>query len=103
MRQSAYTSVNSCLPCPQDPSSVLESGDECAGGRLQRLDQLAVSVSPPPVCVGGVCVCLCACACERLCELVRVCVRVSVDVCICVCEREITFGLSVCLSVYLSV
>ena len=52
MRQRAYTCVNSCLPCPQVPLSVLEPADERAGGRLQRLDQLGVSVCPPPVCAG---------------------------------------------------
>ena len=50
MRQSAYTCVNSCLPCPQGTLSEREPADERAGGRLQRLDQLAVSVCPPPVC-----------------------------------------------------
>ena len=49
MRQSAYTCVNSCLPCPQVPCSFPQPADEFAGGRLQRLDQLAVSVSSPPV------------------------------------------------------
>ena len=53
MRQSTYTCVNSYLPCPQVPLSVQEPADERAGGRLQRLDQLAVSVCPPPVCVVG--------------------------------------------------
>jgi len=52
MRQRAYTCVNSCLPCPQDPLSGREPADERAGGRLQRLDQLAVSVSPCSVCAG---------------------------------------------------
>jgi len=47
MRQSAYTCVNSCLPCPQGTLSVREPADERAGGRPQRLDQLAVRVSPP--------------------------------------------------------
>ena len=56
MTKSAYTCVDSCLPCPQDPFSVREPADEHAGGRLQRLEQLAVSVSPPPVC--GVCRCI---------------------------------------------
>ena len=49
-RQSAYTCVNSCLSCPQVPFSGREPADERAGGRLQQLDQLGVSVSPPPVC-----------------------------------------------------
>ena len=44
IRQSAYTCVNSCLPCPQVPFSVLKPADERAGGRLQRFDQLEVSI-----------------------------------------------------------
>ena len=43
------TCVNSCLSCPQVPFAVLEPTDERARGRLQRLDQLGVSVSPPPM------------------------------------------------------
>jgi len=50
MSLSAYTYVNSRLPCQQGTFSAIEPADERAGGRLQRLDQLAVSVSPPPVC-----------------------------------------------------
>ena len=47
---------NSCLPCPQNPLSGLKPAYECAGGRLQRLDQLDVSVSPPLVlCCGTGC------------------------------------------------
>ena len=72
MRQSAYTCVNSCLSCPQVPVSELEPADERAGGRLQRLDQLAVSVSLPPVCAGWMCVCVC----ESVCVCVCVCVCV---------------------------
>ena len=53
MTKSAYTCVDSCLPCSQVPCSVREPADERAGGRLQRLDQLGVSVSPPPVCAGS--------------------------------------------------
>ena len=53
MRQLANTCVNSCLSCPQVSVPILEPADERAGGRLQRLDQLAVSVSPPLVCVGA--------------------------------------------------
>jgi len=53
MRQLANTCVNSCLSCPQVSVPILEPADERAGGRLQRLDQLAVSVSPPLACVGA--------------------------------------------------
>jgi len=44
-RQAVF--VYSCLECPQGALSVRQPDDECAGGRLQRLDQLAVSAVPP--------------------------------------------------------
>jgi len=49
MRQRAYECLSSCLSWPQGPLSVHQPADERAGGRLQRLDQLAVSVFPLPV------------------------------------------------------
>ena len=79
--------VNSCLPCLQWPLSALEPADERAGGRLQRLDQLAVSVSPPPVCgmwrnllVHVQCVFRCIFIC--MCVYMYICVYVNVYVCV---------------------
>jgi len=50
LRQNEFTFVNSCLSYSQNPSSGRQPANERAGGRLQRLNQLAVH-SPPPVCV----------------------------------------------------
>jgi len=85
MRQSAYTCVNSCLSCPQVPFSDLEPADERAGGYLQRLNQLAVSVSPPPVCAGwrGEITSVCTHICVYQCVFICICVCV----CICLCVR----------------
>ena len=106
MRQSAYTCVNSCLPCPQGPCSVRKPADERAGGRLQRLDQLGVSVYLPSLCAvlwgdDGVCMCVCVrvcvivCVCVCLYVCVRMCACVYVRVCVCVC---VCASLSLCLS-----
>ena len=84
MRQSAYTCVNSCLSCPQVPLSVRQPADERAGGRLQRLDQLAVSVCLPYVCSvwrrKTTCVCthISEYRCIFICKFVRVCICVFV-------------------------
>jgi len=102
MRQSAYTCVNSCLPCPQGTLSALEQADERAGGRLQRLDHLGVSVCPPPVCAvwRRKTRCVCTHICVRvdahsyvsLCVCGSVCVCVCMGVCACTqscCVREV--------------
>jgi len=82
MRQSAYTCVNSCLPCPQGTLAAIEPADERAGGRFQRLDQLGVSVSPAPVCAvwrrKTTCACthMCwktTCACTHMCLYTYIC------------------------------
>jgi len=105
MRQSAYKCVNSCLPCPQVPLSVPQPADEFAGGRLQRLDQLAVSVSSPPVyavfssylrAYVHSYVFINAYLYVRVCVFVFVCVFMCVRVCICVCVHEI-YVVSTCV------
>jgi len=95
MRQSAHTFVNSCLLCPQAHSAANESADERAGGRLQRLDQLAVSVSPHPVRAvwrgKSACVCthICVYRCTFICEFVCVCICVGVRAYGCVCLHTV--------------
>jgi len=88
MRQSAYSSVNSCLPCPQVPFSEREPADERAGGRLQRLDQLGVSVSLPPV--RAVWRRKTRCACTHICEYR--CTFICKFVCVCICVFVRAYG-----------
>jgi len=105
MRQSAYTCVNSCLSCPQGPLSVLEPADERAGGRLQRLDQLGVSVSPPPVCAWWrkKTTCVCTHMCVYRCMFICICVvYLCVRVCMCVplkssCQLGVNISCSLCV------
>jgi len=106
MRQSACTCVNSCLPCPQGTSSGQQPADEHARGRLQRLDQLQVSVSPPPVRVGcrGQPTFVYTCICVYTCMFIGVCVCVCVCVCgacTCVCSRAHSLVDQLGVSVYL--
>jgi len=73
--------------CQQISSSVLEPADERAGGCLQRLDQFAVSVFPPPVC--GVWTRVTRCVNVHLYVYIdsqlQVCVSLYVCICECIC------------------
>jgi len=92
-RQRAYTCVNSCLSCPQGTLSVRQQADERARGRLQRLDQLGVSVSLPPVCAVWrgrtrcACTYICEYRCTFICKFVCVCICVFVRAYGCVCRH----------------
>ena len=78
--------------CPQVPVSVLEPADERAGGRLQQLDQLAVSVSPPPVCAVWRWVALCVCVHRFM------CIYTCILKCKCVFVHVCVYAVAVCLT-----
>jgi len=80
MRQSAYTCVNSCPPCPQVPHYVWEPADKLAKGVWNVRASLYAYVFA--------CVCVSVCVGVSVNACLLVCVFVCFFVCLCVIVKH---------------